>query len=113
MTNTIQKPKVLSSETIAYKTTATTLATGERVVVYYKTPIVTISQDSIILSTGDWWTMMTCRRMNLVSRLFKFGYVVSRKQPHWVVKYRGDSHDFATQKIRLDRKTGQVTPIEE
>ncbi len=99
---------------LAHKTWAETNGNQTRII-YYETAIVTFNNDEIILYTGGWWTWSTKDRMNRASKYFKLGYTVSWKgkgeNKQWYVTYQGAKHEFNNEKIRLDRKTGKMTPV--
>ena len=84
---------------------------GNTIVVYYETAVVTFNDEEIILNTGGWWTRSTQDRMNWASKHFDLGYRIQRQGKVWHVTYQGEQHDFDTEQIRLDRKTGEVTPV--
>ena len=85
---------------------------GKTKVVYYVTAVVTFDKDAIILDTGGWWTRSTKTRMNQASRQFDLGYQVHQVLNIWVITFRRDSHPFDTERVRLDRLTGRVTPLD-
>ncbi len=99
-----------SEQRISHKTFVRDLADGRTEVVYYGTAIVQFDDREILLNTGDWWTRSTKSRMNLVSRHFNLDFQVISKSGIWYVIFQRISHQFAVTKIRLDRKTGAVTP---
>ena len=80
---------------------------GKTVVVYYETAVVKFNDEEIILNTGGWWTM------NWASKHFDLGYRIQRQGKTWHVTYQDKQHAFETEHIRLDRKTGKVTPVNE
>ncbi|MCI0731761.1 MAG: single-stranded DNA-binding protein [Chloroflexi bacterium] len=96
---------------LRYKTHKFTGKEGETVVVYYETAIVTFDDNQIILDTGDWWTVSTQGRMNWVSKEMDLGYEVHQNKQGWSIEYQGKPYDYKTNRIRLDRKTGIVTPL--
>jgi hypothetical protein len=84
---------------------------GKTVVVYYKTAVVTFNDKEIILNTGGWWTSSTQDRMNWASKNFDLNYRIQRKGKAWYVNYQDKQQAFDAEKIRLDRETGEVTPV--
>jgi hypothetical protein len=84
---------------------------GKTKVVYYETAVVTFDNDTIILDTGGWETRSTKTRMNQASRQFDLGYQVRQVRGKWVITFRRESHPYDTERVRLDRLTGRVTPL--
>jgi hypothetical protein len=84
---------------------------GQTKVVYYDTTIVTFDDDVIVLDTGGWWTRSTKIRMNQASRQFGLGYTVRQVAGKWVVTFQNDDHSFESNRVKLDRKTGDMTPF--
>ena len=84
---------------------------GKTIVVYYETTVVKFDDDEIILNTGGWWTTSTQTRMNWASDHFNLGYRIRRQGKAWYVKYQDMQHAFEDEQIRLDRETGEVTPL--
>ena len=99
-------------KSVRYQTTAHT-EKGNTIVVYYETVVVTFNDEEIILNTGGWWTRSTQDRMNWTSKQFDLGYRIQRQGKAWYVDYRDEQHDFEAEQIRLDRKTGEVMPVNE
>ena len=95
---------------LAYETTAETV-NDRTTVVYYKTAIVVFDEVEIILYTGGWWTRSTKNRMNRVCEHFDLGFRVYQTGKKWYVEYMDAEHRYKEKKIRLDRKTGKVTPV--
>ena len=86
---------------------------GKTVVVYYETAVVKFNDEEIILNTGGWWTMSTQVRMNWASKHFDLGYRIQRQGKTWHVTYQDKQHAYEAEQVRLDRKTGEVTPVNE
>ena len=95
---------------MARNTTVETV-NGRTTVVYYKTAIVVFDKAEIVLNTGGWWTMMTRERMNRSSNYYNLGFRVYQTGKKWYVEYMDAEHRYKEEKIRLDRKTGKVTPV--
>ena len=53
------------------------------IVRYWNTNIVTITNDSIILNIGGWYTSTTKRRMNQASNQFNLNFYVYQKDYNW------------------------------
>ena len=86
---------------------------GNTIVVYYETAVVTFNDGEIILNTGGWWTRSTQDRMNWASKQYDLGYRIQRQGKVFHVTYQDETCGFDTERIRLDRKTGKVTPVNE
>ncbi len=100
-----------SQKTIAYNTWVE--KDGDHVrVIYYKTAVVTFNKAEIRLNTGGWWTRSTKDRMNRVSQKFDLGFRVFEKEKQWWVEYQNETYRFETEKVRIDRQSGEVTPEE-
>jgi len=67
---------------------------GELVVSFHGTNIVTVSQNTIILHTGELNTATVIRKMNEVSRQYFLGYNVYRKDRKVMVTYKGRDLNF-------------------
>lgn len=100
-----------SNQLGTYKTSIRRNKGGQTKVVYYKTAVVTFTDDQIWLDTGGWWTRTTRVRMNQASRQFQLGYRVYEKGSKWYIAFGNKSHDFSANQMKLDRRTGQVTPV--
>ena len=96
--------------TVRYQTTVHT-ENGNTIVVYYETAVVIFNDEEIILNTGGWWTRSTQGRMNWASKQFDLGYRIQRQGKVFHVTYQDEKHGYDTERIRLDRKTGEVTPV--
>ena len=94
-----------------YKTTMSVGRDGEMVVFYYKTAIVLVDKDKIVLNTGGWQTTTTRARMNFVSRELNLGYRVYQKQNQAFVDYADQTHRFDTDRIQLNRETGEIQSV--
>ncbi len=94
-----------------HKTSMSVGRDGEMVVFYYKTAIVLVDKDKIVLNTGGWHTATTRARMNFVSQELKLGYRVYQKQNQMFVDYAGQTHEFEKDKIQLNRRTEESISV--
>ena len=94
-----------------YKTVVRNGKDGQTMIAYYETPIVTFDKQEIVLKTGKWRTRTTMTRMNQVSRHFRLGYRVMRKEASWFVEYQEKTHGFTSEQVRLDRRSGEVKAV--
>jgi hypothetical protein len=96
---------------IKYETYLRQDENGRYVVTLHQTDIVTYDEDSITLNTGGWKTATTKARMNFVSEEYRLGYKVVSKNREWQVAYNGEAYPYPTDKVILDRNTGEVVTI--
>lgn len=78
-------------------------ATGEISVTYHYTEVVNVTDESITLQTGGWFTSTTKRRMNEVAHAFNLGFQVFQKEFSWFVSYRGETVPFNGDVVVLAR----------
>lgn len=94
-----------------YRTSVETDEQGKTRVVYYATAVVVFDRGEIVLNTGGWWTATTRLRMNQASREFGLEYLVFMKEGKWYVRYGEQDRPFDAERVRLDRKSGEVKPV--
>jgi len=85
---------------------------GDITVIYQETPIVTFDDNEVILDCGGWRTRSTQSRMNWASEEYALAYRIRRKGREWFVDYQGTTYPFNSDRILLDRKTGQVASLD-
>jgi hypothetical protein len=95
-----------------YRTTVATGRSGRTDVTYYETVVVSFNEREVVLNTGGWWTTTTRVRMNQASRQFELGYLVFTERKSWYVRFAEQKHPFPSERVRVDRETGKVTPVE-
>ncbi len=52
---------------------------------YHKTPVVTVTDKTIVLNTGGWRTVTTKRRMNQAANQFGLGFSVHQADFAWTI----------------------------
>ncbi len=94
-----------------YKTSMSVGKDGEVVVFYYKTAIVIVDKDTIVLNTGGWLTTTTRARMNFVSRELELGYRVFQKQKQVFIEYADQTQPCEKDKVEWNRQTGEIRSL--
>jgi hypothetical protein len=87
---------------IAAHTTHRERKGGWQEVRYYKTVIASWNDETVELSLGEWDTVSTRRRLNLVSSMFNLGFTISRRRGRTWIEYEGEEWFFHCE-TRLDR----------
>lgn len=86
---------------------------GGIVVMLYRTPVVTVTEQNIILNTGGHWTATTKTRMNQASHEFKLGYYVFCRCGRWFVGVKGKEGLWSTGDILEFKEREIVLPRRE
>lgn len=61
---------------------------------YHRTKVVRWNSDTIVLTTGGWYSPTTVRRMNQASNQFNLGFSVYRRNGAFYVMFAGEVHEF-------------------
>ncbi len=69
----------------------------------HQTKVVKFNHKYIMLNTGGWETVTTKSRMNQASNEYGLGYRVYSKDFTWYVDHNGETHQFDSNTIWLNR----------
>lgn len=60
---------------------------GTRVVTLHRTPVVTVTDDTVVLNTGGWFTATTRTRITQVCNEWGLGWGVSVRKGKWFARH--------------------------